>query len=208
MITLEQRAALDRLANAIIPADERDAGAATVNAGAQIATRIFNGINSDLYRDGLARAEQIACERFRRTITELDLAQTRDLVEILREIENPFFKQLRMDVCATYLSDPGVWQRIGFPGPSVMSGGYSDFDQPQTSRVTQLKEPAFMTTPAVLPAVQSFLSKPARMLIGSEWRDSASGERIESFDPATGKVIGTVPAGGEEDANAAVKAAR
>src|SRR5687767_8922661 len=99
MITLEQRAALDLLANAIIPADKRDAGAATVNAGAQIATRIFNGINSDLYRDGLTRAEQIAREQFQRTIAELDLAQARDVVEILRETENPFFKQLRMDVC-------------------------------------------------------------------------------------------------------------
>ena len=39
-------------------------------------------------------------------------------------------KQLRMDVCALYLTDPGVWGRIGFPGPSVERGGYPDFDQP------------------------------------------------------------------------------
>jgi acyl-CoA reductase-like NAD-dependent aldehyde dehydrogenase len=208
VITLEQLAALDRLANAIIPADARDAGSATVATGAQIATRIFNGINSDLYRDGLARAEQLALERFDRSVVQLDLAEIDSLVRMLQEVENAFFRQLRMDVCAMYLSDPGVWQRIGFPGPSVASGGYSDFDQPQISRITQLKEPAYMTTPAVLPAVQSFLSKPAKMLIGAEWRDSAAGARIESFDPATGKGIGSFPAGGEEDANAAVKAAR
>jgi hypothetical protein len=29
------------------------------------------------------------------------------------------------------MSDPGVWQRIGFPGPSTEAGGYPDFDQPQ-----------------------------------------------------------------------------
>ena len=34
-------------------------------------------------------------------------------------------------LCALYLSDMGVWQRIGFPGPSSQSGGYPDFDQPQ-----------------------------------------------------------------------------
>jgi hypothetical protein len=38
-----------------------------------------------------------------------------------------------MDVCALYLSDPAVWQRIGFPGPSADSGGHPDFDQPQVS---------------------------------------------------------------------------
>jgi len=42
-----------------------------------------------------------------------------------------FFKQLRMDVAALYLGDPGVWRRIGFPGPSTDTGGYPDFDQPQ-----------------------------------------------------------------------------
>jgi hypothetical protein len=47
-----------------------------------------------------------------------------------------FFRQLRMDVCALYLSDPGVWARIGFPGPSTAQGGYPDFDQPQRRAAT------------------------------------------------------------------------
>ena len=50
----------------------------------------------------------------------------------LREQQPGFFKQLRMDVCALYLSDPGVWARIGFPGPSSAQGGYPDFDRPQS----------------------------------------------------------------------------
>ena len=43
-----------------------------------------------------------------------------------------YFRQLRMDVCALYLSDAGVWQRMGFPGASSEAGGYPDFDQPQS----------------------------------------------------------------------------
>ena len=49
----------------------------------------------------------------------------------LRDRLPAFFKQLRLDVSALYLSDPAIWQRIGFPGPSTASGGYPDFDQPQ-----------------------------------------------------------------------------
>src|ERR1041385_3923811 len=102
-----------------------------------------------------------------------------------------------MDVAAMYLSDPGVWQRIGFPGPSTASGGYPDFDQPQDTHAVKRAEarapergvhaasasesPAAshppsiiaspsMNTPSVLPAVQTFLAKPARMLIGNHWR--------------------------------------
>jgi len=50
-------------------------------------------------------------------------------IEALRERAPAFFKQLRMDVSALYLSDPKVWERIGFPGPSAAAGGYPDFEQ-------------------------------------------------------------------------------
>lgn len=201
-------AAIEKLTLAIIPPDARDAGAAEVRAGARIADRVCNGVNFDLYREGLAKAENLSREMFSRAIAELSLAQTHELLTRLLREDEPFVKQLRMDVSAMYLSDSGVWQRIGFPGPSVLSGGYADFDQPQRERITVLKEPAFMTTPFVLPAVQEFLCKPARMLIGGEWREARVGKRIDSFDPATGQVIGSVPAGTAEDANDAVKAAR
>ena len=65
-----------------------------------------------------------------------------------------------------------------------------------------------MNTPDVLPAVQSFLARPAKMLIGGQWREAASGESIDALDPATGKTIGTFPAGGAADADDAVRAAR
>lgn len=65
-----------------------------------------------------------------------------------------------------------------------------------------------MTTAAVLPEVRAFLAKPARMLIGAEWVEAKSGEWIEAIDPATGRAIGKFPAGGENDVNDAVLAAR
>ena len=56
---------------------------------------------------------------------------------------------------------------------------------------------------------QSFLKgRDKKMLIGGAWVDAASGQRIDSKDPATGAVIGTVPRGAKADVDAAVKAAR
>ena len=68
---------------------------------------------------------------------ELDAQEIADLLRVLEEKSPAFFRQLRADTCALYMSDPGVWQRIGFPGPSTESGGYPDFDQPQTEIITR-----------------------------------------------------------------------
>jgi len=62
--------------------------------------------------------------------------------------------------------------------------------------------------PTLVPSLQAFLSQPAKMLIGKEWREASSGEWIDSVDPATGKVIGKVPAGTGADVNEAVTQAR
>ena len=62
----DERAALDRLVNAIIPADERDAGAEAVKASVRIADRILNGVNAPAYRNGLQQAEAIARQMFGR----------------------------------------------------------------------------------------------------------------------------------------------
>jgi phenylacetaldehyde dehydrogenase len=53
-----------------------------------------------------------------------------------------------------------------------------------------------------------FISAPHKLLVGAEWVDAASGERIPVYDPATGREFATVPAGGAADVDAAVKAAR
>lgn len=199
---------LGALAAGIIPPDEKDRGAAEVNAAPRLADKISNGWNTSLYQEGLELAGQVAGENFRKPVHELTEKEVHSLLGLLQEKLPDFFRQLRMDVCALYMADPNVWQRIGFPGPSVLSGGYPDFDQPQTSRVTAIKEPLFMSMDNVLPEVKAFLKRPAKMLIGSEWREAQSGEWIDSPDPATGDVLGRVPAGGEAEVNLAVAAAR
>lgn len=57
-------------------------------------------------------------------------------------------------------------------------------------------------------AAATFVPGPHRMLIGGAWRDAASGETIPVEDPATGEVLTSVPAGGVQDVDLAVAAAR
>jgi hypothetical protein len=123
---------LSALANGILPADGRDAGAAAVNAGARLAEKPAAGVNAPLYRRGLAAAVELALVRYGRPVEDLTPSEVHELLCVLAEQFPAFFKQLRMDVCALYLTDPGVWERIGFPGPSTARGGYPDFDRPQT----------------------------------------------------------------------------
>jgi hypothetical protein len=124
-------ALLAALANGIIPADARDAGAAAVNGGPRLAEKLGAGVNAALYRRGLSAAAGLAQETFRLSLAALNPGQMHDLLDALREKEPGFFRQLRLDVCALYLSNPVVWTRIGFPGPSTFQGGYPDFDRPQ-----------------------------------------------------------------------------
>jgi hypothetical protein len=128
---LADAAVLTVLANGIIPTDARDAGAAAVNAGPRLAEKIAAGANSALYRSGLATAAALAQAKISRPTEVLDAAQVHELLGMLREEQPAFFRQLRADVCALYLSDPGVWARIGFPDPSTAQGGHPDFDRPQ-----------------------------------------------------------------------------
>ena len=50
--------------------------------------------------------------------------------------------------------------------------------------------------------------KVSRMLIAGEWRDATGGGVLETIDPASGKVIGTIPDASAHDVDAAVAAAR
>jgi len=131
-ITLADIAALTALAKGIIPGDERDAGAASVHAGPNIAERMRRSLFAHIYVDGLKLADLLARERFGSDMRELNADQVHELLAILRDQSPAFFRQLRADVCALYLGDAGVQHRIGFPGPSSETGGYPDFDQPQT----------------------------------------------------------------------------
>src|SRR2546421_6624827 len=140
LLDAKQIATLIALANGIIPPDKTDDGAAAVNAGERLAQRIQSGVNANLYLRGLEIATALAKETYARDVHELNPQEIHQLIAGVREKIPAFFKQLRMDVCALYLSDPEVWQRIGFPGPSTASGGYPDFDQPQTQKITRRKE--------------------------------------------------------------------
>ena len=130
-ITLGDIGVLAALADGIIPPDERDAGAGLVHAGPSIAERMRRSPSASVYLEGLRAARNFASVRFGQDVRDLNAGQMRELLAALRDQSPAFFRQLRADVCALYLSDAGVWQRIGFPGPSSKSGGYPDFDQPQ-----------------------------------------------------------------------------
>jgi hypothetical protein len=47
-----------------------------------------------------------------------------------------------------------------------------------------------------------------QLLIGGRWCPAASGHALDVFDPATGEVFAQAAAGGAEDIDSAVKAAR
>ena len=130
-ISLQDIATLAALANGIIPADERDAGAASVHAGPGIAERMRYSPYAQVYVEGISAARHLAQTRFGKAVHELDASQMIELLTMLGTQAPVFFRQLRSDVCVLYLSDAAVWQRIGFPGPSTNLGGYPDFDQPQ-----------------------------------------------------------------------------
>lgn len=58
------------------------------------------------------------------------------------------------------------------------------------------------------PETRSFLTRAGKMMIDGEWVDAVSGETFEVYEPASARVITTVPAGGKEDIDRAVNAAR
>ena len=139
-LSLSQISLLSTLAQGIIPPDDRDSGAASVHAGPTIAAKIRTSAFAIIYVDGLADAARIAQDEFGMRVSQLNPEQLHSLLERLKHGSPDFFRQLRSDVCLIYLSDPGVWQRIGFPGESAEDGGYPDFDQPQ-HQVSSIREP-------------------------------------------------------------------
>jgi len=118
-ISLSDIAMLSHLANGIIPADDRDSGAASVHAGPSIAARMRFSPYADIYVTGLKAANDHVRTVFGKEVKALSPEQIHELLMHLSESTPAFFRQLRADVCALYLSDPGVWKRIGFPGAST-----------------------------------------------------------------------------------------
>jgi phenylacetaldehyde dehydrogenase len=69
---------------------------------------------------------------------------------------------------------------------------------------TDLQLPGYVLTQPT----RDFLKRVGKMLIGSEWVWAASGKTLDSFDPATGRVIARVAAADKADVDRAVLAAR
>ncbi|MBJ7336075.1 aldehyde dehydrogenase family protein [Mycolicibacterium sp.] len=61
---------------------------------------------------------------------------------------------------------------------------------------------------ALDPTVVEFTSTPKHMFIDGSWASAASGRTFDTVDPATGRVITSVPHAGSEDVERAVMAAR
>ena len=58
------------------------------------------------------------------------------------------------------------------------------------------------------PTIQSFVSRPRKMLINGQWVNAQSGKTFSTFNPATGEVMAEVAEGDKPDIALAVKAAR
>jgi hypothetical protein len=122
---------LRALADAIIPPDGRDAGAAAVDAGPRLAERMRDSPQAALYTEGLRTTREVCVRLFGRPITALTPSELSELTHQVAATAPAFFRQLRLDTTTLYLSDPAVWTRIGFPGPSIETGGHPDFDRSQ-----------------------------------------------------------------------------
>jgi Gluconate 2-dehydrogenase subunit 3 len=92
-----------------------------------------------VYRRGLGALDRTSERRHGRAFAALDPAAQVALVADLQADRLPddlwngagrrFFLLVRSDVVFVYATDPEVWARIGFPGPSHHLGGYPDPDR-------------------------------------------------------------------------------
>jgi acyl-CoA reductase-like NAD-dependent aldehyde dehydrogenase len=58
------------------------------------------------------------------------------------------------------------------------------------------------------PVTRASLERPFQLLIDGVWRPAQSGKTLAVFNPADGRPIATIPAGGKDDVDLAVAAAR
>src|SRR5687768_15714488 len=87
---------LSALADGIIPADERDGGAAAAGAW----TRLLAKVDAPAYAEGLECAERLARGKFGNSCGQLSSSQVTELLSTLRDEAPMFFRQLRADVAA------------------------------------------------------------------------------------------------------------
>lgn len=139
-----QAAALRSLMECIVPSDD-GLGAAEVGATEDFERfATSNPRLQQLTSAGLDLLDRFAgrwsCDRF----VDLSPEQKQTLLEDIHSgkvqgaddearLAKEFFEQARLHAVTVYASDPRVWQKIGFPGPSCLTGGYPDFASPPKS---------------------------------------------------------------------------
>ena len=93
-----------------------------------------------LYQHGIEGAERTAQLMTGKSYTSLNEDEAKQVLLAIQKGEAPpeawpavsalaFFNTLRMDVLFVYSCDPEIHERIGFPGPSIEQGGYSNIDE-------------------------------------------------------------------------------
>src|SRR5437899_3124769 len=104
------------------------------------------------------------------------------------------------------------------PSPAMMAGLRKEYFRlaPITSYTSSrhggrgLPPPRKQLMSVTSTAIRSpFLSNPDKAhFIEGKWQPSATGERIQTFNPATGQVLATLARGRKEDVDSAVSSAR
>lgn len=97
---------------------------------------------------------------------------------------------MEVDICDEY---------AGF-GIVIKSRSHSDIEP------SMLDE--YLRSAPVSDAARSFVARKHKMLIGEDWCDAGSGERIDIREPSTGEILTSVPAATASDAGRAVTQAR
>ena len=125
-------AVLAILANGIIPADERDAGAAAVEAGPRLAEMLASGAGAAVYArracvwPGRSHAKRSAASQARSVRREVH-----DLLGRLAERAPAFFKQLRDGRVRPLPERPRSVAPHRVSGTVHRTGGHPDFDRPR-----------------------------------------------------------------------------
>ncbi|MFX8805454.1 gluconate 2-dehydrogenase subunit 3 family protein, partial [Acinetobacter baumannii] len=76
-----------------------------------------------LYTDGVKALDQAATQRYGKPYAALTDEDQR--VRVLSALEDSaFFRKVRADMITALYTQPEVWARLGYEGPSAEFGGY------------------------------------------------------------------------------------
>jgi hypothetical protein len=155
--TEAERECLRHLARVLLPPDE-DPGADELGVAEVIEAKVLAmpGLRA-AYRGGLGALDRTSERRHGQAFAALTPAAQAALVADLQADRLPddlwrgtgrrFFLLVRSDVVFVYATDPEVWARIGFPGPSHPLGGYPDAERLPHERAPEARRPGERPAP-------------------------------------------------------------